>query len=49
MSTIIMLVLMIGVFYFLLIRPQQKKAKEHQKMVDSIGKGTAASSGASAR
>lgn len=39
-STIIMLVLMVAVFYFLLIRPQQKKAKEHQKMIDAIGKGT---------
>jgi len=39
-GSIIMIVLMIAVFYFLLIRPQQKKAKEHQKMIDSIGKGT---------
>jgi preprotein translocase subunit YajC len=39
-STIIMLVLMVAVFYFLLIRPQQKKTKEHQKMIDAIGKGT---------
>lgn len=27
------------VFYFLLIRPQQKRAKEHRKMVDSLAKG----------
>ena len=39
-STIVMLVLMVAVFYFLLIRPQQKKTKEHQKMIDAIGKGT---------
>lgn len=32
-------VLMIAVFYFLLIRPQQKRAKEHRKMVEAIGKG----------
>lgn len=36
---IIMIVLMFAVFYLLLIRPQQKKAKEHQKMLDAIGKG----------
>lgn len=27
------------IFYFLLIRPQQKKMKVHQKMVDGIKKG----------
>ena len=27
------------VFYFLLIRPQQKKAKEHRAMIDAIEKG----------
>ena len=26
------------VFYFLIIRPQQKKQKEHQKMVDNLKK-----------
>jgi len=30
---------MIVIFYFLLIRPQQKRAKEHRKMVEAIGKG----------
>lgn len=38
-SGLIMIVLMFVVFYLLLIRPQQKKAKEHQKMLDAIGKG----------
>ena len=28
-----------AVFYFLLIRPQQKRAKEHKKMVESLAKG----------
>ena len=37
---ILMIVLMFGVFYFLLIRPQQKKAKEHQKLLESIDKGS---------
>lgn len=29
------------IFYFLLIRPQQKKAKEHAKLVESIKTGDA--------
>ncbi|CAG4883735.1 SecYEG protein translocase auxillary subunit [Georgfuchsia toluolica] len=33
------LVLMFAVLYFLMIRPQQKKAKEHQKMVIALQKG----------
>jgi preprotein translocase subunit YajC len=33
------LVLMFAVLYFLMIRPQQKKAKEHQKMVTELQKG----------
>ena len=31
--------LLIVVFYFLLIRPQQKRMKEHKAMVDSLKKG----------
>lgn len=30
---------MVVLFYFFLIRPQSKRAKEHRKMVDAIGKG----------
>ena len=33
------LLLIFIVFYFLLIRPQQKKAKEHRAMIDAIEKG----------
>jgi len=33
------MILMVVIFYFLLIRPQQKKAKEHTKMVDSLKSG----------
>ena len=33
------LVLILGVFWFLIIRPQQKKQKAHQRMVDSLSKG----------
>ncbi|MCB2190234.1 MAG: preprotein translocase subunit YajC [Deltaproteobacteria bacterium] len=34
-----MLVLMFVIFYFLLIRPQQKKAKAHKAMLGAIKKG----------
>ena len=33
------LVLFAVVFYFLLIRPQSKRQKEHRKMVESLAKG----------
>lgn len=33
------LVLIFVVFYFMLIRPQQKKMKEHKSMLDSIRRG----------
>ncbi len=33
------LVLMFGIFYFLLIRPQQKRAKEHRALLDALKKG----------
>lgn len=39
MSAFIPLILMFAIFYFLLIRPQQKKAKQHKAMLSSIRKG----------
>jgi len=36
---ILPLIFMFAIFYFLLIRPQQKKAKEHKALLDSIKKG----------
>ena len=33
------LILMFAIFYFLLIRPQQKKAKAHKQLLSSIKKG----------
>lgn len=33
------LVLIFVIFYFLLIRPQQKKAKEHKQMIENLKKG----------
>lgn len=32
------LILIFGIFYFLLIRPQQKKQKDHQKMINELKK-----------
>jgi preprotein translocase subunit YajC len=39
LSMILPLVLIMGVFYFLLIRPQQRKMKEHQEMLKKVAKG----------
>ena len=36
---IIFLVLLFGIFYFLMIRPQRKKQKEHQSMVEELKRG----------
>jgi preprotein translocase subunit YajC len=33
------LIAIVGVFYFLLIRPQQKKMKEHKSMVAAVKRG----------
>ena len=37
--TFMPLILMFAIFYFLLIRPQQKKQKETQEMVKNLKKG----------
>ena len=39
MSSIIFLILIFGVFWFFMIRPQMKKQKEQQKFKESVGKG----------
>lgn len=33
------IVLMFGVLYFLMIRPQMKKAKEHKALIEALSKG----------
>jgi len=38
-SGFIPLILMFVIFYFLLIRPQQKRSKEHRQMVSNLKKG----------
>jgi preprotein translocase subunit YajC len=39
MSNIILFGSIILIFYFMIIRPQQKRAKERQKLLESIKKG----------
>ena len=39
MSSIIFMLAILVVFYFFLVRPQQKKAKAHRQLIDSIQKG----------
>ncbi len=41
MSGPVMIILVIGIFYFILLRPQQKKAKKHQNMLSNLKKGDA--------
>ncbi|MBL7847599.1 MAG: preprotein translocase subunit YajC [Cyclobacteriaceae bacterium] len=38
-SQIILMAAIIGIFYFFMIRPQQKKAKEERKFRDEVKKG----------
>lgn len=38
-SAFLPLILMFVIFYFLLIRPQQKKSKEHREMLSRLKKG----------
>ena len=39
MQPILMMLVMFAIFYFILIRPQVKKQKEHQGMLSRLGKG----------
>ncbi|MGN7204833.1 preprotein translocase subunit YajC [Pedobacter sp. SAFR-022] len=39
LSTLVPMVLIMIVFYFFMIRPQVKKAKDHKKLVAELGKG----------
>lgn len=40
LQTLLMLALMVAVFYFLLIRPAQKKQKDQQQMVSALEPGS---------
>ena len=39
MSLIIMMVVLFGLMYFMMIRPQMKRQKEHKALVSSLAKG----------
>ena len=39
MMGLLPLVLMFAIFYFLLIRPQQKRSKEHKALLESLKRG----------
>ena len=39
LTSMVPLILIFVIFYFLLIRPQQKRAKEHRQMVDNLRRG----------
>ena len=39
LTSMLPLVAIFVIFYFLLIRPQQKRAKEHRNMVEALGVG----------
>ena len=36
---VVPMILMVGIFYFLLIRPQQRKAKEHKQFLENLKRG----------
>jgi len=38
-GALVPLILMFAIFYFLLIRPQQKKQKQHREMLSNLKKG----------
>ena len=39
LQLIIMIALFFGIMYFMIIRPQSKKAKEHNAMLEALSKG----------
>ena len=40
MSMLIMIGIFFVIMYFMIIRPQNKRAKEHNKLIDSLTNGT---------
>lgn len=39
MSTLVMFGLIIAIFYFMILRPQQKRQKERQQLLEAVKKG----------
>lgn len=40
MANLLMIAVFIAIFYFLIWRPQAKRAKEHRNLVESLGEGS---------
>ena len=40
MANILMIAVFVSIFYFLIWRPQSKRAKEHRSLVESLGVGS---------
>lgn len=38
-TTVLFLAVFIGIFYFLLIRPQRRRQQQHRELVDSLKRG----------
>jgi len=38
-SLVIPMMLMVAIFYFLIIRPQQSRAKQHREMIEKVRRG----------
>ncbi|MCA1707019.1 MAG: preprotein translocase subunit YajC [Actinobacteria bacterium] len=39
LPNLVFLALLVGVFYFLLIRPQKKRVDQHRRLIESVGVG----------
>ncbi len=39
LTSMLPLIVLFGIFYFLIIRPQQKQAREHKEMLEALKKG----------
>ncbi|WP_331774213.1 preprotein translocase subunit YajC [Sulfurospirillum sp. 1612] len=39
LTSLLPLVVLFAIFYFLVIRPQQKQAKQHKEMIEGLAKG----------
>lgn len=39
LASLLPLIVLFGIFYFLIIRPQQKQAKQHKEMIEGLQKG----------
>jgi preprotein translocase subunit YajC len=39
LTMLLPMLILFGAFYFLMIRPQQKRVKEHQQLIESLKKG----------